>query len=61
MKVLLYTEGESLIEKSGLGKSIRHQMRSLELAGVEYTLDSENDDFDIFHVNTYFPKSYLMA
>lgn len=60
MKVLLYTEKEKLVGKSGLGKAILHQMKALELAGVEYTTDPR-DDFDILHINTYFPASYEMA
>ena len=46
MKVLLYTENEKLVGKSGLGKAIKHQIKALESAGVEYTLD-KNDDYDI--------------
>lgn len=57
MKVLLYTEGEKVIGKSGLGKAIKHQMKALELAGVEYTTDLK-DDYDILHINTYYPYSY---
>ncbi len=60
MKVLLYTEGLKTVGKSGLGKAIKHQMKALELAHVDYTLDL-NDDYDILHINTYFPKSYLIA
>ena len=60
MKVLLYTEHERLVGKSGLGKAIKHQMRALELAGVDYTTNNK-DDYDILHINTYFPASYLMA
>ena len=60
MKVLLYTENEKMIGKSGLGKAIKHQMKALDYANVSYTLD-KNDDYDILHINTYFPKSYLMA
>lgn len=60
MKVLLYTENEKLVGKSGLGKAIKHQMKALELAGVDYTTDPK-DDYDILHINTYFPASYLMA
>ena len=60
MKVLLYTENEKLIGKSGLGKAIKHQMKALELAGVEYTTNPE-DDYDILHINTYFPSSYFLA
>ena len=60
MKVLLYTENEKLVGKSGLGKAIKHQMKALTYANVPYTLNLK-DDYDILHINTYFPKSYLMA
>lgn len=60
MKVLLYTEGLKVIGKSGLGKAIQHQMKALDLANVEYTTNIK-DDYDILHINTYFPKSYLFA
>lgn len=60
MKVLLYTEIEKMVAKSGLGKAIKHQMKALELAGVEYTTNIK-DDFDILHINTYFPRSYELA
>lgn len=61
MKVLLYTEGLKTIGKSGLGKAIKHQMKALENENIEYTLDFKDDDYDILHINTYFPKSYLLA
>ena len=60
MKVLLYTEGIKVIGKSGLGKAIEHQKAALKLAHVDYTTNIE-DDYDILHINTYFPKSYLFA
>ena len=60
MKVLLYTEGLKTIGKSGLGKAIKHQMKALEYEKIEYTLNPK-DDYDILHINTYFPKSYLLA
>ena len=60
MKVLLYTEGEKVIGKSGLGKAIKHQMKALDLVGVEYTTNLK-DDYDILHVNTYYPYSYEMV
>lgn len=60
MKVLLYTEGLKTIGKSGLGKAIKHQMKALEYEGISYTLDPK-DDYDILHINTYFPKSYFFA
>lgn len=60
MKILLYTEFENQINKSGLGKAINHQMRALEDNNVSYTRN-ENDDYDIVHINFYGLKSYLMA
>ena len=60
MKVLLYTEGLKTVGKSGLGKAIKHQMKALEYENIDYTLNLK-DDYDILHINTYFPKSYLVA
>jgi len=60
MKILLYTEFEKQIGKSGLGKAIQHQIRALEDNDIEYTLDPK-DDYDIVHINFYGPKSYMMA
>ncbi len=60
MKILLYTEGQKSLGKSGLGKAIKHQQRALEYEGIDYTLDP-NDDYDILHINTYFLKSALMV
>ncbi len=53
MKVLLYTEGEKLFSKSGLGKAIKHQMRALEYENIEYTTNVK-DEYDIVHINTIF-------
>ena len=60
VKVLLYTENERLIGKSGLGKAIKHQIKALSQNKVEYTTDP-NDDYDIAHINFYGPASYLLA
>ena len=60
MKVLLYTEGLKTIGKSGLGKAIKHQMKALESENIPYTLNVK-DDYDILHINTYFPRSYFIA
>ncbi len=60
MKVLLYTENEKMIGKSGLGKAIKHQMEALKDNNIEYTTDVK-DDWDIVHINFYGPKSYLLA
>lgn len=60
MKVLLYTENERMVGKSGLGKAIKHQMKALDSVGIKYTTNSK-EDYDILHINTYFPKSYFLA
>ena len=60
MKVLLYTEGLKTISKSGLGKAIKHQMKSLEENKIDYTTNLK-DDFDVLHINFYGPKSYFFA
>ena len=60
MRVLLYTEGEKVVGKSGLGKAIKHQMKALDSVGIEYTTKL-SDDYDILHINTYFPFSYEIA
>ena len=53
MKVLLYFEGEDMISKSGIGRAMKHQMLALESAGVEYTTDPWDEDYDILHINTW--------
>ena len=60
MKVLLYTENEKMIGKSGLGKAIKHQMKALEENNIEYTRDPK-DNYDVVHINYYGPKSYMLA
>ena len=60
MKVLLYTEMEKKVRKSGLGKAIEHQKTALTNEGIEWTTDPK-DDYDIIHINTWFLKSYRMA
>ena len=60
MKVLLYTEMEKKVRKSGLGKAIEHQKTALTNEGIEWTTNPD-DDYDIMHINTWFLKSYRMA
>ena len=60
MKVLLYTEMEKKVRKSGLGKAIEHQKTALTNEGIELTTNPD-DDYDIIHINTWFLKSYRMA
>ena len=60
MKVLLNSDKMDTIEKSGVGRAIKHQMKALELNNVDYTTDP-NDDYDIIHINTIFPESLSRA
>lgn len=60
LKVLLYTELQKTIEKSGLGKAIKHQMQALHENNIEYTTDP-NDDYDLVHINFYGIKSFMVA
>ena len=59
MKVLLYLEGKSILEKSGIGRALHHQMRALDLAGIPYTTDILGD-YDVVHINTYGPHSLML-
>lgn len=60
MKVLLHTGKYKEVKKSGVGKAIDHQKKALDLMGIPYTTDV-NDDYDIVHINTIFPESLLLA
>lgn len=60
MKVLLHSDKLKMIEKSGVGRAIKHQMRALESVGIEYTTNPD-DNYDIIHINTIFPESYWMG
>ena len=59
MKVLLYLEGKSILEKSGIGRALHHQMHALDLAGIPYTTDILGD-YDVVHINTYGPRSLML-
>ncbi len=52
MKVLLYFESEKLLQSSGIGRAMKHQMAALESAGIEYTTDPWDMTYDILHINT---------
>lgn len=56
MKVCLYFEGEKFISTSGIGRALKHQKAALASAGIEYTLDPD-DEYDILHINTVGPTS----
>ncbi|MGI6710044.1 MAG: glycosyltransferase family 4 protein [Bacilli bacterium] len=59
MKVLLFSEKQNTLKKSGIGRALYHQMKALELNDVEYTLDPK-DKYDLVHINTIFSKSYKL-
>ncbi len=56
MKVLLYVEKEKMVEKSGVGRARKHQMKALSTRGIEYTTNPK-DDYDVAHINTIFGQS----
>lgn len=58
MKVLLYFENQKALRQSGIGRALVHQKKALELAGVDYTLDFNDNDYDVVHINTLFFDSY---
>lgn len=60
MKILLYTENEKILSKSGLGKAIKHQMNALDAVNIEYTTNPK-DNYDLAHINFYGLKSYMLA
>ncbi len=60
MKVLLYSNHQNMIEKSGVGRALRHQEKALELVGVPFTHDPL-EAYDVIHINTVFPASYRAA
>ncbi len=60
MKVLLYSGSQQLIEKSGVGRAIYHQQEALSQNEVEFTTDVK-DDWDVAHINTIFPASFLLS
>lgn len=50
MKVLLYSQKNRLLVRSGIGRAFYHQKKALESIGVQYTTDA-NDTFDLVHIN----------
>lgn len=59
MKVLLYLEAPDQLSKSGIGRAIKHQQKALEIAGIDYTMDPQ-DDYDLVHINTCGIKSWQL-
>ena len=57
MKVLLYFENIEKIKKSGIGRAMKHQMAALTSAGVDFTINKNDKDYDLVHINTLFGGS----
>ena len=51
MRIYIYTGGEKLVSKSGVGQAIRHQQEMLRRAGVD-TTEHWTADTAAVHVNT---------
>lgn len=60
MKICVYEGSLGLVEKSGVGRAIHHQMTELQLAGVELA-DKHDLDADVIQINTVFPDSVAAA
>lgn len=59
MKIYLYFEGEKIIQTSGIGRAMKHQMAALTSAGIDFSIEP-CEDYDILHINTVGPSSYGM-
>lgn len=57
LKVLIYSQNQKQMQKSGIGNALRHQKEALEANGIEVTFNPK-DSFDICHINTLFYRSY---
>lgn len=60
MKICLFQDDEKIFRKSGIGRALKHQREALRLAKVDFTLDYK-DEYDIIHLNTINPKSFMLA
>lgn len=56
MKVCLYLESKDLLGRSGFRPAYHHQLRALDLAGVEVTTNP-GDSYDILHLHWFGPRS----
>ena len=61
MKILLHSDKQKQIAKSGVGRAIIHQQQALYMNHVAFTTNPKDKDYDIIHINTIFPESYHMA
>lgn len=61
MKVLLHSDLQNSIQRSGVGRAMAHQQMALDAQGIAYTTDPKAKDVDLVHINTVFPQSYLKS
>ncbi len=59
MRVFLYSGLQKLIEKSGVGRALRHQQCAARQNHI--VLASCLENADVVHINTVFPRSFLLA
>ncbi len=59
MKVYLYSGLQNLIEKSGVGRALRHQQFAAKQNNI--VLASCLENADVVHINTVFPRSFFLA
>lgn len=59
MRVFLYSDMRSMKEKSDSKKAIYHQQFAAKLNGIGQT--REVKDADVIHINTVFPRSFLLV
>ena len=60
MRVYIYTGGEKIVGKSGVGQAIRHQEASLTRCGVPVT-ERWTADAAVVHINTVLPDAVFAA
>ena len=60
MRIYIYSGGEKIVGRSGVGQAIRHQRECLRRSGVP-TTDRWTADAAAIHVNTILPDSVLAA
>ena len=60
MRIYIYSGGEKLVGKSGVGRAIAHQRETLRRLGIE-TTGRWTADAAAIHVNTVLPDSVLAA
>lgn len=59
MRVYLYSGVQKLVEKSGVGRALRHQQLAARQNHI--VLAGCLEHADVVHINTVFPQSYLLA